>query len=216
MSSVELLSPAVRAVLRVCVGLLIVALSLAGAVLAIAGSGAVNLVSWLLGLVLMMGGYVGLGVTRCAWAPLRPMRIALAIAAVIASLLIVALPWPPGRSELSSFITLALGIVLSLSAVIGATRFPRIARAIVGILGCFGILMLARFGHDLTSVAGSAQWVHAQPGGTFALMLAESLPIAWIAACWHARSFWSTLGHVGGVLPNKPLQQTNAPTIVEH
>ena len=176
-------------------GLLMVAVSLAGAVVVIAGSGAVDLTSWILGVLLMLVGFVALGVTRRTWAPIRPMRIALGIAIVIASALLLALPWPIGPSDLRSFITLALGVVLSFITAIAGTRFPRSTFGALCILSCGGILMLVQFGHGLASGTSAAQWAHAGPGQTFALVLGESLPIAWIAACWHARSLWPPYAH---------------------
>ena len=186
---------AFRGVPRVLAGLLIVAVGLAGAVFVIAGSGAVNLTSWLLGMLLMLMGFVGLGVTRRTWAPLRPMRIALGIAVVIASALLLALPWPLGPSDMSSFITLAVGAALSLSTALAGTRFPRSAFGMSCILSCGGIAMLAHFGHSLAS-GSSAQWPNAGPGQTYALMVGESLPIALIAASWHARALWPTIARV--------------------
>jgi hypothetical protein len=176
--------------------MMLVAIGLAGAVFVIAGSGAVDLTSWLLGMLLMLAGFIGLGVARRAWAPLRPMRIALGIAVVAASALLLALPWPPRRSDLGSFITLALGLVLSFTTSLVGTRFRRIAFGMLCILGCGGIFMLAHFGHSLVSGSGAAQWANAGPAQAFALVLADSIPIAWIAACWHARSLWPTNMHM--------------------
>jgi hypothetical protein len=185
---------ALRSGTRVLAGLLIVALGMTGAVLVIAATGGLRLDAWLIGLVLVMTGFASLAVTRVALAPLRPTRIALAIAVVLAGCMLLALPWPPGPSERTAFLTLMLGIALSLlGASLVGSRSSRGAIVLLALLGGYGIYTLVRMGYTVGVGSHAIASSHPGPVMTTSLVLAESLATAWIAACWHARFLWPAL-----------------------
>jgi hypothetical protein len=187
------LGSALRSAARVFAGLFIVALGMTGAVLVIAATGGLRLGAWLMGTVLLLAGFASLAITRDPLAPLRPVRITLAISVVIASLMLLSLPWPPSPSEFASFVTLTIAIFLSLGASLVGARSPRSAITALALLGAYGIFMLARLGYTVGSGPDATTWSHAAPATTISLVLAESLATAWIAACWHARSLWPVL-----------------------
>jgi len=155
---------------------------MSGAVLVVAATGGLQLDAWIIGVVFLLAGFAGLAVTRVASAQLRPTSIALVFAIIVAGFMLLGLPWPPGRSQIDSFVTLSLGISFSLGALLLGARSPRITVAMLGLLSAYGILILARFGHSVASGSDATAWSHPGPAMTLSLVLAESIGAAWIAA----------------------------------
>jgi len=178
----------VRAALRILAGILSVLTGMVAAIACIAITGGPDLAAMLIAAACLLGGFLGLTITRVAGAPLRPMRIALGFSIPPSAYMLTALPWPLTRAELGPFVVLALGLLLSASAMAVARHRPMIAVGMLVILAAYGVFMLGRFGRSLMSAA--SDWSHMGPATTISFILAASVGIAWIAALWHSRPIW--------------------------
>jgi hypothetical protein len=180
-----------RSTLRICAGLLVVILGMLACTLALFTAVTPDrfiFVTWLVSIFLLLAGFAGLAVTRVAWAPLRPTRIALAVSVIIAGFMLPMSAYPLRALGMGSVATLVVGIPLSICATVLASRSPRITVVMLGLLAAYGVLALGHYGLRIALHGGGRGLDPTLPA---TLMLAESLAVAWIAACWYARSLWN-------------------------
>lgn len=179
------LNPLLRTVGRLLLALVLMLLGLMAAVIAMAVTGGLHWSGVCVASILLLLGYLGLGVAGGAGARLRPMRLTLAAASLVSVYLLLSLPWPPGRAEMGSLAILGGGVALSIAAVLLAERFPRVTLALLALLAASGLLMLAR----LTYALAVSPYGGSPPGPAVVLsfVIAMSVGAAWIAALWHAR-----------------------------
>ena len=177
-----------RAALRILAGLGSVAAGVVAAVLVIAATGGPDAAGMTVAVLLLLLGFAGLGVARTAQAPLRPMRLAVAISLLLGVYMIYGLPWPPRGTDLGSLFTLASGVTLSGAALLVGPSRPRLTCALLAVPAIYGGVMLINFGRYL--VAARAAWGTVGPAVTIAYTLAASLGVAWVAALWHSRVLW--------------------------
>lgn len=181
-----------RSALRIVAGLLSVLAGMVAAIVCIAITGGPNLAAMLIAAACLLGGFLGLAMTRNAGAPLRPMRIALGLSIPPSAYMLAGLSWPTTGPELGSFVVLALGLVFSACAIAVARRRPKVAMSMLAILAAYGIFMLTRFGRYLLSA--TFDWGRMGPATTIAYVLAASVATAWISALWHSRPIWRGAG----------------------
>ena len=182
-----------RSTLRICAGLLVVILGMLACTLALFTAvtpDRFTFVTWLVSIFLLLAGFAGLAVTRVPWAPLRPTRIALAVSVIIAGFMLPMSAYPLRALGMGSVATLVVGIPLSVCATVWASRSPRITLVMLGLLATYGVLALGHYGLRIALHGGGRGLDPTLPA---TLMLAESLAVAWIAACWHARWLWNAL-----------------------
>ena len=182
-----------RSTLRICAGLLVVILGMLACTLALFTAvtpDRFTFVTWLVSIFLLLAGFAGLAVTRVPWAPLRPTRIALAVSVIIAGFMLPMSAYPLRALGMGSVATLVVGIPLSICATVWALRSPRITLVMLGLLAAYGVLALGHYGLGIVLHGGGRGLDPTLPA---TLMLAESLAVAWIAACWHARWLWNAL-----------------------
>ena len=195
---------AALAALRFAAGLASVVAGLVAAALAIAATGGPDLAGTVIATLVLLLGFMGLGVARTARAPLRPMRVAIAIGIVIAAYMCYGVPWPPtGGSELGSFLTLVAGIALTATAGVVGARRPHLTCALLALPGLYGVVMVVRFVGYLDA-ARRTMGSSFGPGLTLAYLLAATLGVAWAAALWHSRVLWrvGVRDDVGAAVPN--------------
>ena len=178
-----------RAALRLLAGLGSVVAGFAAAILVIAATGGPDAAGMTVAVLLLLLGFAGLGVARTVRAPLRPMRVAIAVGLLVAAYMMYGLPWPLRRADLGSFLTLGTGVTLSAAAFAAGPTRPRLACALLALPAAYGGVMLVNVCRYL--VAARATWGSVGPAVTIAYVLAASLGAAWVAALWHSRALWA-------------------------
>jgi hypothetical protein len=173
------LPPAIRVLLAIasCVA------GVVGAIAVLAATRGANAwMSWIAFLVLLLG-FLGLGVSRTDAAPLRPLRLALGIAAGISFALLLGLPLPPRGDEAVSAFVLMTVLLTSVAAAVLARRTPRMTGVLLVPLGIAACAVSWR----LLGAALSRPRDSLSPAVTIAYVIAASMGAAWLSALWHGR-----------------------------
>ena len=189
-------------IVRLTAGFISVLAGIAACVLVLAATGGPNPAGTVLAFALLIPGFVGLAVTRTPAAPWRPTRIALAIALVLIVALLSSLPWPPAAGgERQSAIILSLALVLTLLALLFASRAPRVALVLLAILAVYGCFMIVSFTRAVArATTGTA---YAGPAVVISVTLAACIGAAWIGALWLSRGALRASSEVRAASPSE-------------
>jgi len=140
-----------------------------------------NVWSVLTTLLLVCAGYVALGSIGTARRPRLPLEATIGIGMIVATGLVVAMPFPPRAPLMGSEVTLVLVLVLSGLAV---TRPGQRAR-----VGWWLLILLAGLGTLITISACMLVATRVVPSsGRFPLYFLELISGASLVAAWHGRA----------------------------
>ena len=171
---------------RLLLGLGSVVLGIVGCAFALAATGGPNVWGAMIAFGILLFGFGGLAFTRHADTPWRPLRLSLAVAALLASCLLFALPWPPRGSDLGTALLPGSAILATVLAGALPSRAPRLAFGLIAMLAIYGLFIAVRFGRAVAVAAAAGSY--SGPAVVLSFTLAAGIGTGWLAALWHGRS----------------------------